>query len=60
MTAEEAEALNARLPGPLRYHPGEELGAARGAPAARAARGAAQQQRQAKAARGRGGGYGGR
>jgi hypothetical protein len=60
MTAEEAEALNARLPGPLRYLPAEELEAALGSPSARAARGAAQQQRQAKAARGRGGGYGGR
>ena len=35
MTAEEAEALNARLPGPLRYLPAAELEATLGAPGSR-------------------------
>ncbi|EFN53262.1 hypothetical protein CHLNCDRAFT_58651 [Chlorella variabilis] len=63
MTAEEAEALNARLPGPLRYLPAAELEAALGSPGGRGggtprAGGAAPRQPKPRGKAGGGGGGG--
>jgi hypothetical protein len=53
MTAEEAEALNARLPGPLRYLPAAELEATLGAPGSRGGSRSSTPRHQQSKSRGR-------